>query len=217
MYICLHRMIQPENGGRKERTETLICRLAEQMPDVFGGRSHIRLIRSAAGAPLAEGYPELHISVSHSGEWWICAVSGMAVGIDIEYPRYRKSEDTAGLALRLMHLARRFFTPEEADYIEESCGDEKRTESFLQIWTAREAYVKYLGTGVDAGFRQLSVLPGAGEGCMPDSFSSGLTQANAAWKARGVQFEMVSLPAGAEEYQCCLCSEREGNIVVREF
>ena len=227
VYVCLHRMKEEKSGGRKEKTEDLVRQLAGRMPEIFGGRSDIRIIRSAAGAPLAAGMPDLHLSVSHSGGWWVCAVSDLPLGIDLEYPRPYRNESPDEMSGRLIRIAGRFFTPEEKTYIEgaaeasggtaaEDAGGvpsarcEGIPDRFLRIWTAREAYVKYLGTGVDAGFEQLSVLPDGG--------GSGLFRTEDAWTARGVRFRMITLPEGAgEAFRCCLCTEREGNVIVRTF
>ena len=58
------------------------------------------------------------------------------VGIDVEMPHPR---------IRKKQLAARFFAENEIRLLDES-NDEER--AFLSIWTRKEAYLKYLGTGL---------------------------------------------------------------------
>ena len=60
---------------------------------------------SPDGKPLlANG--SLDFSLSHSGEWVLCAVSSQLVGVDVELPRCT------------LATARRFFAPEEVAMVE---------------------------------------------------------------------------------------------------
>ena len=194
--IYMHRL------AGDEKTENLITALFQEASD---SREDSILGRTAAGAPYLRTMPGVHISVSHSGSWWLCAASGTPVGIDLEFPRKRRNETEEDMAARLCRLGERFFTSEEADWI--SRGD--RVKRFLTLWTAREAYVKYLGTGVTGNFTQQTVLSNAfaADGVIPDS-----------WTAQGVCFRMVELP-GAPGSICCLCTEEEiaGDLRVVHF
>ena len=39
--------------------------------------------RTARGKPFLPQFPDLHLSVSHSGEWFVCAISNPPRGIDL--------------------------------------------------------------------------------------------------------------------------------------
>lgn len=62
-----------------------------------------------------------------------------SIGIDIEYVREYDEK-----------IARRFFTTEEQDYLKVS---EDRDEAFTRIWTSKEAYGKFTGTGMEDGLK----------------------------------------------------------------
>ncbi len=76
---------------------------------------------------------------SHSGKLAIIALSSLGdVGCDIEY--MRKNIDYE-------NIARRFFSPDEQKYITGKNIDDCR-ENFFRIWTAKESFIKMLGSTV---------------------------------------------------------------------
>jgi phosphopantetheinyl transferase len=54
-------------------------------------------------------------------------------------------------------LVCRFFHPDEQDYVFAAQGQE-RVKRFYEIWTKKESYLKYLGTGIDCALNSFSVL-----------------------------------------------------------
>ena len=85
------------------------------------------------GKPQLADREDLHFSLSHSGLWAVCAVSDTPVGVDIEQPRCNDK------------LARRFFP------------NAKTEDDVLRLWTATEAYLKYLGRGLTVPLDSFSV------------------------------------------------------------
>lgn len=83
--------------------------------------------------PYFAGRPDIHFSLSHTKGAVMCVLSGQKCGCDIERNRSFKS---------MASVARRFFSPDEAEEIEADPG------SFFRIWTRKEAYVKYTGRGI---------------------------------------------------------------------
>ncbi len=75
-------------------------------------------------------YP--HFSISHSGEYWICAVSMEDVGIDIQKKYF----------LDHIKMSKRFLSSNEAQYVKNH-----GLEGFFEIWTRKEAVVKLFGLG----------------------------------------------------------------------
>ena len=53
--------------------------------------------------PRFQNAESIHFSISHSGDWWSCAVSTEEVGLDIQQERHCRAE----------RLARRFYHPLE--------------------------------------------------------------------------------------------------------
>ena len=82
-----------------------------------------------SGQPYIEG-SDMHISISHSGEYAVCALSENPVGIDIE--KIREVSE---------RLIDRVCTAREREYVTSN-------ERFFEVWTAKEAYFKKIGTGI---------------------------------------------------------------------
>jgi 4'-phosphopantetheinyl transferase len=92
----------------------------------------------------------LSFSVSHSGDVALIAIAppGCVVGIDVEEVRPR-TLDLEKLAARTMsagEIERWRATP-----------DRERLASFLQLWTAKEAYLKAIGVGVATDLRAVTL------------------------------------------------------------
>lgn len=101
----------------------------------------IRFRRTERGKPYAAGL-DAHFNISHSGDLVVCAVSDRPVGIDVEKIRPVRSKLTGKVC-----------TPEELRYIQEAPGwGEMLTGEamcrFFRIWTGKEAYFKWMGTGI---------------------------------------------------------------------
>lgn len=94
----------------------------------------LRLRTNAYGKPmLTDG--DLHISLSHTADFVVCAVGDRELGVDAEKPRaYREA------------LVRRFFCPEEQAFLRSSPDPD---EDFTLLWTLKESYLKALGCGLN--------------------------------------------------------------------
>ncbi len=87
----------------------------------------------------------VHISISHSHNRCIAAISDSQIGADIEF--------NCADADRLIRLSERYFTKEETEYIKtQPC------ERFYEIWCAKESYIKYTGEGFSRTLSSFSVL-----------------------------------------------------------
>lgn len=96
------------------------------------------------GQPFLKSHPLLHISITHCKCAVAVALHDQPIGIDAESIRpYNKN------------LSERVFSPEEIAAIESSDNPDSL---FSKLWTRKEAYVKYLGTGIK-GFDQLRSIP----------------------------------------------------------
>jgi 4'-phosphopantetheinyl transferase len=99
-----------------------------------------------ADMPLKNGKPlsEVHFSISHSGDWWGCLMADETIGFDLEVCRENVNYEK---------LARRFFTEEEHAWIL-AMGQ----EAFFEVWVRKEAFVKYLGSGLGEGLSSFTVV-----------------------------------------------------------
>jgi len=113
----------------------------------YTGKDHQHFAKQLLpnGKPYFHDFPDLHFSISHSGDYWISAFGPAAVGIDLQQH----------IDCNVGQLSRRFFHPQENDYL--SSLNYSPTE-FFNIWAAKESYVKYTGQGI-SGFDKFSVIP----------------------------------------------------------
>ncbi len=99
----------------------------------------------AHGRPTLCGAPKIGFSVSHTKNFVLCAVSESGpVGADAEY---RKKAPAA--------VMRRAFCEDEIRYVNTPAFSDER---FFEIWTKKEAYTKYLGTGLAAKLTDINTL-----------------------------------------------------------
>ncbi|WP_086347600.1 4'-phosphopantetheinyl transferase family protein [Candidatus Enterococcus clewellii] len=89
------------------------------------------------GKPLMLNSP-FHFSISHSGDWVLCAWSDQPIGVDVE-----KTEKI----IDYLDIARLFFHPTEYTTIQQ-LRKEQQLAYFYRIWTVKESYIKYSGEGL---------------------------------------------------------------------
>lgn len=120
---------------RKERTQIGEA-FARQLLEEYSGQAAETFVikRTPKGKPYAENC-SLEFNLSHSGKWLLCAVGDQPLGVDIE-----------AIKPRDLKIAERFFTPKEQEFLAPDQPD--ALLRFLQIWTAKEAYFKWQGSGI---------------------------------------------------------------------
>jgi 4'-phosphopantetheinyl transferase len=112
----------------------------------------IKFRYSAKGKPMLANVEQgLHFNLSHSGGLALYAIASEPVGIDLEQIRPLSDAE---------QLAKRFFTPAEAEAIATLPMAQKQA-AFLNAWTRKEAYLKATGDGL-AGLDEVevSLIPG---------------------------------------------------------
>lgn len=85
---------------------------------------------------------DLHFSFSHTKTHAAVAVSLSRCGIDVENNERRVNRE---------QISKRFFTPDEHKQV---LGD---PSAFFKIWTAKEAFLKFEGTGIDRPLKDIQV------------------------------------------------------------
>ncbi len=133
-----------------DRRRSLCAGLALEACLRVEGVSNTEIKRDAHGKPQLCGDAPWQFSLSHSGEWGVCALSRAAVGIDIEQHRPR----------RVSALAVRYFTAREQAALA-ALPEDERTRAFFRLWTAKESILKAQGVGLSGGLRSVSVEYGA--------------------------------------------------------
>ncbi len=143
LYDSLYALASPSRRQRADR-----CRNSQDALRCITGEALLRkvlrdrlqnqnphIVQEPGGKPRVEQLPGFHFNLSHAASWVVLAWGDSPVGIDVE-----------AVARGKERLARRFFSPEEQAYIFSSA--QEVPERFTQIWTAKESYLKYLGTGL---------------------------------------------------------------------
>ena len=91
------------------------------------------------GKPFLADFPGIHFNISHTTAAVAAAISNKPIGIDIEL--IKSDSDT-----KTLKIAKKMFLPHEVEYITERQNETGKR--FCEIWTRKEAYAKYLGTGI---------------------------------------------------------------------
>ena len=97
------------------------------------------------GKPYLNHIKGFSYNLSHSGKWVVIAYGRTEIGIDIE--KIQTVEE---------NIFDRYFTEEEINYIRTTVEKEHK-KRFTQIWTLKESYIKYLGTGLSTELHSFSV------------------------------------------------------------
>lgn len=104
----------------------------------------IIFVRNKHGKPYLKDHPKFQFNISHTRNAIVAAFSNNEIGIDVEpirQPNYK--------------IAARFFTPSEYKYI---LNDKNQERTFYEIWTKKEAYIKYIGTGLFISLKSFDVM-----------------------------------------------------------
>ena len=86
----------------------------------------------------------LYFNLSHSGKWVVLAYGKSEVGVDIEE-----------ITVEDPGVREWCFSEEECRYID---AGKDRDSSFTKLWTLKESYVKFIGTGLTDDLKNRSVF-----------------------------------------------------------
>lgn len=148
-YKMLYEKASPERKNKadryRKREDALRCVAADALLCHALGTDRYTVRQRENGKPYIPERPDFHYNLSHSGHWVVIAFGGSEVGVDVE--RLRGDTD-------IQAVSARFFSEEEQQYVRE---DPARSR-FFEVWTGKESYVKYLGTGLKIDLSSFSVL-----------------------------------------------------------
>lgn len=122
--------------------EVLLRKIVIETYDIRNEK--IRFKMDCYGKPYIADNPDFHFNISHTHNAIALAWGDTMVGIDIEKIRE--------INLKIID---RFFTKDEIVYIRASNNPDA---AFYEIWTSKEAYTKYVGTGLLMPLNSFSVL-----------------------------------------------------------
>ncbi|KEJ00115.1 hypothetical protein N494_03655 [Clostridium botulinum A2B7 92] len=96
------------------------------------------------GKPSISNSYNFNYSISHTSTYLACCVSNHNIGIDIEVCQHMDES-----------LLQLICTPKELDYI---LNSNYRNISSTMIWTRKEAYYKFIGTGLQDNINEFDTL-----------------------------------------------------------
>ncbi len=132
----IKKSVQLRCMGDKARTLGAGWLLGYAVNIVTGFEGIVAEESDASGRPLLSAFPELYVSLAHSGPYIVCALSPFLCGIDVE----KGSPE-------LIRLAEMFLSPLE--YQQSRTVERGNLEAWLlDVWTMKEAYLKAKGTGL---------------------------------------------------------------------
>ena len=185
-----------DSRSRQERIQAA----AEAVWGQNGKPEEWEMVRGFRGKPCLKQHPEMGLSITDNGIYWVCALSDRQIGIDLQSCRVREGRRPA--EERYGKMAERFFHKKEAAYVRE----QDTCRRFFRVWAAKESCVKLTGRGIDSDFDRFSVLPE--EGCLPEVFEG---QPIISWQAGTYRYTEIGAPAG---YTFCVCSTEPLQIAV---
>lgn len=107
--------------------------------------SELRFDTNEYGKPFLVGTPDFHYNISHTRNAIAVAVSRNPVGIDVEKIReYERG------------IVNSFFCQKEKTYIVNDIENESK--HFYEVWTKKEAYIKWIGKGLSMPLNSFDVF-----------------------------------------------------------
>ncbi len=143
-----HAAMQYGNGNARNLGEARSHQAEQYLRSLIHSKGmpfDLPIRRSPKGKPFFPTMQNLHFNITHSRTHIAIALSDTPVGIDLEplrpYPPM---------------LVHRYFHRDEVDYLD-TLADERKAEAFTRLWTLKEAYVKYTGTGIADNFHKFAI------------------------------------------------------------
>ena len=107
--------------------------------------SDIKFSFMEKGKPYLAAFPEVQFSISHSGDWVVCATNSHPLGVDVQQLR--------GLNMDIAH--RYFSAAENSDLL--ACAEHERQLYFFQLWAMKESYLKAIGLGITRSLQNFTI------------------------------------------------------------
>ena len=99
------------------------------------------LVYGANDKPYLADKPDTFFSITHSDKWVFIAIADCEIGIDAQMPHKV-----------CPRLAARSTSPEELTWVKENTEP-----NFTRLWTMKEAYLKYIGTGLTVLIQEVTI------------------------------------------------------------
>ena len=132
-----------KKGNEKAKAQSLFAYLglASLLEENGIDTKALDISRTREGKPYFEN-SDIFFSISHTDKYFAVAIANSAVGIDIESKCLTDK--------KMQSIAKRYFLPDEIDYV---CD----RDTFLEVWTFKEAYAKKIGAPLSGTMSNVSV------------------------------------------------------------
>ncbi|MFP1746935.1 4'-phosphopantetheinyl transferase family protein [Lonsdalea quercina] len=151
--------------------------------------------RTPLGKPFLPRHPQLHFNLSHTEAAFAFAIAqDGAVGVDVEGNRGRVEHKRG--------VAKRFFHPDEACWLDQYCDEEAYIQAFIRLWTRKEAYLKALGLGLSKPLDSFSCL----------ARENGRIQVVDDSRPANAQMKEVWFDEADMALNCCILSSKETTL-----
>lgn len=183
----------------EDRIRIAVCAFLSSHPSKARSSSacddtSLEIRRAALGKPYLPNMSDVYVSASHSGDYLVCAVADTEIGVDIQRHEALKNETEDETEARLRKLAKRFLHPDESEFI-----TDQPWERFFKVWTAKESYVKYTGSGLEDDIKNFSVLPDDTR-----ALADAAVGVSVSWSAADVWFHQIKIE---RQYTMCVCTK----------
>lgn len=100
------------------------------------------------GKPYLENNKNIHFNLSHTKNYILCGISfNNQIGVDVERVANSVPYD----------IVKRCFHTNEVYHLNQLTGEEK-ADFFYQVWTKKEAYIKFYGLGLSMDLQKIDTL-----------------------------------------------------------
>ena len=100
------------------------------------GVTDLRTRKNRYGRPYLVHNGGVYFNISHSENIAVLAADTSKIGVDIE--KIRQAD---------LRVLRKFACEREKIWVESGADESERNRRFFALWTAKEAYIKYMGKG----------------------------------------------------------------------
>jgi len=143
----LYLFIVEKDVKNKDLQKALIKKMIMQSGINIEVNNDIYFFSGEYGKPYLKNQNNIFFNLSHSKKILVCGVFKKEIGVDVEYINHPN-----------LGIAKRFFNEEEVKYIFQCKNILKREKRFYEVWTKKEAYVKYLGKGLSIDLKSFNVI-----------------------------------------------------------
>lgn len=155
IYTCNTKFITDKAAARQNMLKLAVYEaehdgLCLQLPvpaDSAGYKSNgINVDYLYGGRPYLPCHPDIFISISHSGDYLVIALSDFSIGVDIQEHRSVSNS-----------IWERFYPADDSALLTSIKDPVQREDLFFMTWAIRESYTKFTGRGLSEDLRSFHI------------------------------------------------------------